>query len=98
MRKLFSIRMAALAGVVALGACDTPVEPDHDDHEAVGAEVQDLEGNVIATFENDSWTFTSGDALLMQTGDELEVRIFFIAEDGDRFQLPQSGQEYTLNV
>ena len=99
MQKLFSIRMMALAGVVALGACDTPVSPDdHDDHEAVGAEVQDLDGNVIATFEDGAWTFASGDAVHMHPGDELEVEIFFIAEDGDRFQLPQSDADYTLRV
>lgn len=101
MQKLFSsLRVMIAASAVALTACDTPVGPDEHEDEVVGAEVEDLDGNVIAAFDDESkvWTFASGDALQLATGEELAVRIFFIAEDGDRFQLPHSGAEYTLQV
>lgn len=99
--RLRTFRFMLLAGAAVLAGCDTPVSPDdHFDEEPVGVEIEDLEGNVIATYTlaSDVWTFASGNALTMEAGDQVDVRIFFIAEDGDRFQLPHADAEHTLAV
>lgn len=99
--RLRTFRFMLLAGAAVLAACDTPVSPaDHFDEEPVGVEIEDLEGNVIATYTlaSNVWTFASGNSLTMEAGDQVDVRIFFIAEDGDRFQLPHSDAEHTLFV
>lgn len=94
------LRLTTLAAVVALGACDNPVSDDHDHlDEVVSVEITDLAGGLIAELHDDHWHFESGgDALHLHPGDEKEVRIFFVAADGDRFQLPASGEEHTLRV
>lgn len=84
--------------VAALAACDNPVEHDDDHEEAVGVVVTDLAGVTLATYTPGAWTFASGDALHLHPGEELAVKIFFLAEDGDRFQLPHTGAEHTLRV
>ncbi len=94
------LRLIAIPAVVILGACDNPVEQD-DDHleEIASVEITDLQNNLIAELHGDHWDFEGGgDALHLHPNEEMEVRIFFVAEDGDRFQLPPSGQEFTLRV
>lgn len=96
-----SLRLIVLPAVVLLGACDNPVGNNDDDHleEVVGVEVTDLLGNVITEYHDGHWDLAGGaDALHLHVGEEEEIRIFFVAEDGDRFQLPHSGAEYTLRV
>lgn len=84
--------------VTALAGCDNPVEHEDDHEEAVGVVIADLAGSTLATYAAGAWTVAGGDALHLHPGDELGVKIFFIAEDGDRFQLPHSGAEHTLRV
>lgn len=84
--------------VAALGACDNPVEHDDDHEEATGVVVTDLAGVTLATYTPGSWTVVGGDALHLHPGEELGVKIFFLAEDGDRFQLPHTGADHTLRV
>ncbi len=92
--------LLAIPTVLILGACDNPVEPGEahfDEIESV--EITDMAGNLIAEMHGDHWHFAGGgSALHLHPGDEKAVRIFFIAEDGDRFQLPDAGAEHTLRV
>lgn len=95
-------KLSRLAGVVllAFGAgCDRPLDPD-DDHleEIVAVEVTDMSGGMLASYMSGVWTFPSGDGLHLHPGEELGVRILFVAADGDRFQLPHGGAEHTVRV
>ncbi len=94
-----SLRILSLFAVALVGACDNPVDHD-DDHqdEVTGVQITTMAGAVIATYGAGGWTFASGDALHLHAGEEEEVRIYFLAEDGDRFQAPPSGAEHTLRV
>jgi hypothetical protein len=99
LKNMIPVRSIALMAILAVAACDNPVE-HHDEsiHGAEGVEITDIAGAVIATYADGGWTFTTGDALHLHPGEESEVRIYFIADDGDRFQAPLSGDEYTLLV
>ena len=88
-----------LLALVVAGACDNPVDRGDEHHdEAAGVQVTTMDGAVIATYETGGWTFASGDALILHPGEEQSVRIYFLAEDGDRIQLHPSGAEHTLRV
>ncbi len=94
------IRLVALVGLTSMVACNNPVGDD-DDHleEIAGVEITNLTGADIARYENGVWNFPVGkNALQLQVGEETGVRIYFVAEDGDRFQLPHTNAEYTINV
>ena len=74
-------------------ACDDdPLEPDEHVDEATGIVIRDLQGNLIAETHEGHWDIESanqahGGALRLDEGEDLEVRIFFQAADGDEFQL-----------
>ena len=92
-------QIALAVVVVGLGACSNPLDDDQDDHlNAVAVEVMSLDGAQLARYASGAWTFPSGDALHLHPGDELAVRIFFVEADGERRQLPASGEEITLRV
>jgi hypothetical protein len=95
-----ALRLLTLPAMALLGACDNPVDADDSHFETpTSVEITDLAGAMIAKLQGDHWDYSrGGDALHLHPGDEMEVRIFFIADDGDRFQLPPSGEEHTLRV
>lgn len=85
-------RTCALLLVTAavLVGCDNPVGGPVDDHlEPVGAVITDLEGNLIAETHDTGaaahWDFESGDALVLAAGEDVELRVLFVDEDGDTF-------------
>jgi hypothetical protein len=81
-------RVAGAAAVLfATAACDNPVEHDHGHLEARGVAITDLAGATIAETHGDHWDFASGSDLHLHPGEELEVRVWFVDPDGDRFQL-----------
>lgn len=94
------LRLVALSALALLAACDNPVEGDDAHEEEIEAvQITDMAGALIAELHGDHWDFEGGgDALHLHAGEEMEVKIFFVAEDGDRFQLPPSGAEHTLRV
>jgi hypothetical protein len=85
---------AMVAGVVG---CDNPVTPDPAHRTAQGVVITNMNGAVIAETHGDHWDFASGDAIHLHPGDDLEVRIFFVATSGERFQLIND-PEYQLVV
>lgn len=94
------LRLMALPLLLLAAACENPVE-GHDDHhldDVVGVEVAGMDGVVLGTYRDGAWTLTSGDALQVGAGEERDVRIVFLAADGDRIELPTAGEEYTLRV
>lgn len=99
-RLIKPLRLLAIPAVIILGACENPVQADHEHVEEVeSVEITDLAGVMIATLQGDQWEFEDGgDALHLNPGDAMEVKIFFVAPDGDRFQLPAAGEEHTLHV
>lgn len=99
LKNISPLRAIALIAVLGVAACNNPVE-HNDEHidGADGVEITDIAGAVIATYAEGAWTFTTGDALHLHPDEESEVRIYFIADDGDRFQVPLSGDEYTLRI
>lgn len=88
----------SLFAVAFLAACDNPVDKDDHEDEIVGVEVTTMSGTVLAAYASNAWQIPGGDALHLHLGEEEEVRIFFIASDGDRVQFPPSGAEHTLRV
>lgn len=99
-RLIKPLRLMTLSAIAIFAACENPVEGD-DDHleEVESVEITDLDGALIAEFHGDHWDVEGGgDALHLHPGDEMEIRIDFVAADGDRFQLPTAGQEHTLRV
>lgn len=86
----------AVVSLALLAACENPVGRN-DGHidAAMAVEIMDLEGNMIADLHGNHW---HGSPLHLHPGDELEVAIHFVAADGDRFQLPHSGEAHTLGV
>lgn len=87
--------MLVLPLAAALSGCDNPVGDDHDELEATGVVITHLDGTEMLATAGDGWV---GALPAVQVGGALPVRIFFIAPDGDRFQLPTSGAEHTLAV
>ena len=83
----------ALAGVLALGlaACNESVTDDHDDHaEAEGVELV-LSGNVIASYDGDTQTWTG--ELEVDVGEETaHITVRFVDHDGD--PVPLDGDFY----
>lgn len=93
--------LLALSAAVLLSACDNPVDSDGDEHldEPTGVQITDLGGTVLATSDGDNWDFPrAASALTVPLGGDLDVRIYFVSDDGDRFQLPPEGDEHTLRV
>lgn len=88
----------SLFAVAFLAACDNPVDKDDHEDDIVGVEVTTMSGTVLAAYAGGAWQIPGGDALHLHLDEEEEVRIFFLADDGDRFQLPPSGSEHTLRV
>ncbi|MEX2570197.1 MAG: hypothetical protein WD737_02760 [Gemmatimonadota bacterium] len=84
--------------LLTIGGCSSPVEHDEDHFDAVGVEVTTEDGDLLASYSGGTWSFTSGDALHLHPGDDLDVRIRFVQGDGDRVELPTSGAELTLEV
>lgn len=96
--RILMLRAVAVPAVLLLAACDNPVEDDDHADDVVGVDVATLAGANLASYRNGAWTFPSGDALRLEVGEETEVRIHFLAADGDRFVLPASGAELTHAV
>lgn len=94
-------RLGVLIPALALfAACDNPVDP-HDHHEeAVGVVITDMGGTTLAQtqLQGNIAVWVGSPVLRVPVGDELAVRIWFVARDGDRFQLPFAGAEYTTRV
>ena len=94
---IFSSRRVLLAAALLLAGCDTPTEgEEHFDVRAV--EVESIDGTQLARYQNGVWTFPEGDALHLHPGDEEDTRIFFVLTDGEREELPESGDDHTLRV
>lgn len=93
------LRLFALPVLALLAACENPVDHDNEHLEEIaGVEITDMAGTRIASYSNGTWNLSAGDALHLHPGEEVEVKIFFLAADGDRFQLPPAGDEHTLRV
>jgi len=98
-RKLNGWTIVVVLSVLVLGACSNPVEQKDDHHDdIVGVEVTTMNGNPLATYAGGVWTVSGGDALHLHVGEDDDVRIFFLADDGDLIQLPISGADLTLRV
>lgn len=98
MNKVYTVKNAvAFPLVLALAlfgaACSNPVEDDDHHEEAAGLVVEDLQGNVLASV-NASRAVTGG--ITLQAGQEREVRVTFVAADGDRITL--DGDEFGLDA
>lgn len=102
MKSVFApTRFALVAAALALGACDNPVQPD-DDHadEIAAVEVIALNGTVLASYDTDTgaWSYTTGSNIQLNVGSQLDARVWFVGEDGDRFQLPFTGNDLTMRI
>lgn len=89
MNKVYAAKNAiAFPLVLALAlfgvACSNPVEDDDHHEEAAGVVVEDLQGNVLARV--DASRNVTG-SITLQSGQEREVRVTFLADDGDRIAL-----------
>jgi hypothetical protein len=86
----------ALAVLLSAGvaACDSTTEPDHDHEEAVGLVVVDHATDQTLVTVNASRQVTG--SLSVQAGQGRAIEVWFVDEDGDRFQL--DGDDHTLDV
>lgn len=93
--------LPALVAVLSLVACDNPVGDDGEDEhveEVAAVALTTHGGEPLANFADGVWSFTSGDAIRIGVGEDLGIRVLFAAADGDRFELPPSGDDHTLGV
>ncbi len=92
-RKLINRAALVLAATAMLGACDSDGTGPEDDHdEAAGLVVLDQNDAVIASV-NASRQVTG--SLTVPAGQARHLEVWFVAEDGDRFQ--PDGDEHTLD-
>lgn len=93
-RNVLSRAALVLAATAALGACDSTTEPD-DHQEAVGLVITDESNNTLVSI-NAARQVTG--ALTIQVGQARHLELYFVDEDGDRFQVAEGDAEYTLSV
>lgn len=94
-RKLMSRAALVLAATLALGACDddSTGPDDHDHDEAAGLVVLGANDAVVVSV-NAARQVTG--SLTVAAGADQELEVWFVAEDGDRFQ--PDGDEHTLDI
>ncbi|MEX0648793.1 MAG: hypothetical protein WEA56_04570 [Balneolaceae bacterium] len=88
---------ALFTGLFLWTACNNPAGSDDDDeHEDPFGVALIMNGVEIATQENGEITYSEGDHLELEVGEETSlITVRFIAEDGDRFQ-PDEDDGYSL--
>jgi len=97
-RKLINRAALVLAATAALAACDDegtgPDDHDHDHEEAAGLVVL-AEGSTTPLVTVNAARQVTG-ALTVRAGEDAHLEVWFVAEDGDRFQ--PDGDEHTLDI
>jgi hypothetical protein len=94
-RLVFTPLLALLVAVVA--ACENPVGDGGGHRTAREVIITEADGTtVIAQTQNNAqW---AGAPLTLRAGESREVRVFFVNQAGDRFQLPAAGASHTLHL
>ena len=93
-RKLMSRAALVLAATVALGACDdNSTGPDDHDHDQAAGLVVLGENDAVLVSVNAARQVTG--SLTVPAGEGRHLEVWFVAEDGDRFQ--PDGDEHTLD-
>lgn len=90
-KTLTSRAALVLAATAALGACVSGTEPD-DHHDAAGMVITDQNNTTLVTV-NAARQVTG--SLTVQAGQARHLDVYFVDEDGERFQL-EDGDEHTL--
>ena len=85
--------LLALALALPAAACNNPVDREDDHHEAAGLVVEDAQGAVLARVDANR---TVTGSIPVQNGQDRELRVFFLDEDGDR--IPLAGDEFSLGA
>lgn len=83
--------LAVLALALSAAACDNPVEREEEHHEAAGLVVEDAQGAVLARVDRNRNVTGS---ITLRNGQDREIRVFFVDEDGGRITL--GGDEGSL--
>jgi len=93
----FRLHAVLLAAVLAAtAACSNPVGDRGGHRVATNVVITEADGTTIVTQTeaNAAWTAP----LTLQAGQSREIRVFFVAPGGERFQLPAAGASHTLHV
>lgn len=90
-RNLMNRAALVLAATATLAACDGTTDPD-DHHDAVGVVITD-QNNTTLVSVNAARQVTG--SLTVAAGAARHLEVYFLDEDGDRFQL-EDGDEHTL--
>lgn len=93
-KKLMSRAALVLAATAALGACDNTNEPD-DHNEAFGMVITDQNNTTLLSI-NAARQVTG--SLTVRAGQARHLEVYFLDEDGDRFQLEDGDDEYRLEA
>ncbi|MGH7457858.1 MAG: hypothetical protein ACREKN_02090 [Longimicrobiaceae bacterium] len=87
---------------VLFAACANPVNGADEELEPVDVVIRDLSGNLIAETHGDHWDVEGegghGHGLELEVAGELEVRVFFVAEDGSEFQVEHEEDELVVEI
>jgi len=92
--RLGAVLLAAVLAVTA--GCDNPVGDRGGHRVATNVVITEADGATVITQTqaNAAWTAP----LTLQAGRSREIRVFFVAPGGERFQLPAAGASHTLRV
>lgn len=94
-RTMMSRAALALMATAVLAACeDDSTGPDHDHEEAVGMVITD-QNNTTLVSVNAGRQVTG--SLSVAAGAGRHLSVYFVAEDGDRFQIEESDTEHSLD-
>ena len=93
-RKLINRTALVLAATAMLTACDDGTGPE-DHREAVGMVITDQNNTTLVTV-NASRQVTG--SLTVARGAARHLEVYFVDEDGDRFQLEDGDDEFRLEV
>lgn len=94
-RNLLTRTALVLAATVTLGACDDDGTGPEEHQEARGMVITDQNNNTLVTV-NASRQVTG--SLTVARGAARHLEVYFVDEDGDRFQLEDGDDEFTLEV
>lgn len=94
-KNLLSRAVLVLAATATLGACDSDGTGPEEHQEARGMVITDEANNTLVSI-NAAHQVTG--SLTVQAGQARHLDVFFVDEDGDRFQLEEGDDEFTLQV
>ena len=93
-RKLIGRAARVLAAAALLAACGDGTGPDHEHEEAVGMVITD-QNNATLVSVNASRQVTG--SLTVAAGAGRHLSVWFLAADGDRFQIADDDDEHSLD-